>query len=177
MELSRVLTELVSNVVGRVLVRVVARDTEQCMTYYREVEVNRVHGDFTSELDNAIVIAIEESELEAAAPFDSYRKEQPKRDYVRKYLDASTSHITKEDAELLDGPAPVPVRLNREEGAFIHVAQYEHQELEGQIVAVRKEGFSAAFARLLRFARANHCDWILLDRDADVLPGLETFDW
>lgn len=42
---------------------------------------------------------------------------------------------------------------------------------------LRAIGMSKVFIKLMAYARRLGCKWVMLDCDADQLPGLPTFDW
>ncbi|CAO3459665.1 hypothetical protein [Azospirillum argentinense] len=101
---------------------------------------------------------------------------------VRRYLDACTSHITHDDAQLLErfvhrgDEAPLIVCSNRDYGWFVHVAT-EVADLQEEVKRALAAGLSEHFTGLLRHAHSLDCNWVLLDRDAAVLDALPTFDW
>lgn len=108
---------------------------------------------------------------------------------VLKYLDLSTAHVTAEDNALLaDLTAPAPgdtTPFGVEDHAYGHFLQVPEVLLsetrKNEWGAARDEilgmGFSEAFARLLEHAGANGCSLINLDRDGDLEPDLESFEW
>jgi hypothetical protein len=92
-----------------------------------------------------------------------------------KYVDLSTAHITGEDAKLLGDPdvrdaAGLAVYEN-EYGFFIPVPPV------GDYFTGRADGFSEEFCNLVQFCQEQDIELIRLDRDAQVVVGLPTFDW
>ena len=95
---------------------------------------------------------------------------------MSKFMELSTAHFTKNDAKLLIRGEAV-VRLDRDEGCFLHVPNEEHGELAERLEAMRKAGYSSEIFNLVYMARTYGCDWILFDGDIDPTPGLPTFEW
>ena len=104
------------------------------------------------------------------------------RPLIGKFLDISTSHITKKDARLLDrtvGSNPLIV-YKYPEGFFVLVPEkfdrknkYFHQEL----ALAKKFGYSKALLNILRKAYAKNCWFVRLDCDGTVYSDLPTFKW
>lgn len=105
---------------------------------------------------------------------------------VQKFLDASTRHITQQDNTLLLGlrgdtstldGSLFPIRvIPHTYGWWVNVTS-EPGELDEYIRELTAAGMSEAFCTLLRYARERECWWINLDRDAEELDDLPTFDW
>lgn len=94
-------------------------------------------------------------------------------------LAISTSHIRKEDADVLtadDGSLQVPYYKLGDTGYLIHVAQ-DNEGIEEHALQATHEGMSANFIALLIFAHFRRYQWILLDRDAAEHPLLQSFEW
>lgn len=97
---------------------------------------------------------------------------------IRKYLEASTAHITPEDSDKLAvlvcfGGAPSTV-VGHGYGYFVNVPFDEVDEVERQWTGA---GLSDSFILLLRYAREKDCYWIYLDADGDIIEELITYDW
>ena len=177
------LNEAISKIVHATLpdiplkVRVVTRDSRgNAMLAYREVDVNYV-GD-TDPLPGrkaAAYVSIDEADIAAAPALDSYNKELalPR---MPKFMELSTAHMMRRDAELLEAGTAV-VRLDREEGCFVHVSDTAHGHLDRDLAAMTEAGYSNEIRRLFGLARKYGCDWILFDRDVESTPGLPTFEW
>lgn len=97
---------------------------------------------------------------------------------VCRYLDASTAHMSKIDA-LNFGSECKPSRKSHiifdahgEYGWWVHVSDDPADDIK-----TLAHGMSRAFIGVIRHARANGCNWVLFDRDADHIPGLPTFNW
>lgn len=97
---------------------------------------------------------------------------------VQKFLDLSTAHITRSDAEHLDasGRHSLIVYPTGEYGWFIHAPSDNAEWIELRERALRT-GFSEAFVALLEKARAESCWFLRLDCDADEDPTLPVFSW
>lgn len=99
---------------------------------------------------------------------------------IYQYLDLSTGHLPVSDREKLDnGHSPVTCRGN-EYGWWLHVPSDE-DEFADAIERNRtdfdeEDRLSEHFFNVLRFARAQGCDWILCDADADQEEWLPWFD-
>lgn len=108
---------------------------------------------------------------------------------IRKHLDLSTCHITLADNGLLaecgdqgltgwmDRGGPAPIVVAYEEGFFVWVPDGDKKERREYMDSYRKHGFSEALVKLLKLSRKNGCDQLRLDRDGDVVEGLERFNW
>lgn len=94
-----------------------------------------------------------------------------------KMLICSTGMISKSTASLLEMQTDdVPVCFNKGEfGWMIHVpeAPFGSSCMEDQDPHTCPKELVA----LLNVARAEGCDWIMLDCDAGAIDGLESFDW
>ena len=97
----------------------------------------------------------------------------------------STAHVTRADDERLtrlsgaasdDNPLYYVLAYD---GGFILRVPSDDDGLMGEAcrALVRSWDFGASFTRLLRHARRTGHDWIRLDRDADRVAGLPSFDW
>jgi hypothetical protein len=94
---------------------------------------------------------------------------------IAKYLDCSTSHVTIEDAEMLNHPSSRLNATGTEYGWFVWVPPADM--LADYIAQIHEEGLSDAFCGVLRYARRHGCDRVLFDRDASDVDELPTFDW
>ena len=97
---------------------------------------------------------------------------------IQKFLNLSTAHITRADADALDatGRHSLIVYPTGEYGWFIHAPSEESDWLEVRDRAL-KAAFSNAFVALLEKARAEGCWFLRLDCDADEDPTLPVFSW
>lgn len=98
---------------------------------------------------------------------------------IRKYLDVSTIHITREDDELLSsdctGLSPAVIAYRKDGYSYwVYVAHDDEDEEERKL---RKAGYSQAFIVLLQEARAVGAGWICIDRDGAYSDKLPSFDW
>ncbi len=83
----------------------------------------------------------------------------------------STAHISKKDNYLL-----------QEDDSGLSVYEYEFGfriYLDPEITksAIKKFGFSKAFAKLFVMSKIQGCDYLILDRDGDIYDFLKVFDW
>lgn len=94
---------------------------------------------------------------------------------IYRYLDISTGHITKGDADLLKaGHEP--------DGAYL-IGKYDEgfvlslgEPVEAMNNTVNLE-FSEAFRNILRYATNAGCMLMRLDADGMEFPDFPTFDW
>ncbi len=86
----------------------------------------------------------------------------------------STAHLTPDDANILDAA------VDHEAFGFIGRFEYGYF-LETWPVECNPEakesGYSDALCRLANTLHASTVDYVVFDRDADVLEGFEIFDW
>jgi len=103
---------------------------------------------------------------------DRKAKIQP---YIFKNFEASTGHITKRDAELLDkDDCPLTV-YKYEYGWFVYTGgDWFTKKDKENILAY---GHSEAIYNLLVLASKNECKFLALDADGFVYADLPTFDW
>jgi hypothetical protein len=79
---------------------------------------------------------------------------------------ASTSHVTRQEAEYLDANG----YSRGEYGWFLHVAK-------GDQPVAGIEHPSPGLAGVIEAAREAGCVYLLLDRDADAVAGVPTYNW
>jgi len=79
----------------------------------------------------------------------------------------STSHVTADEAQVLSDCG----YCRDETGWFFYVGGVEHEALPE---IVRK---SRGLFAVILCAHANGCPYVLLDRDAETLPGVPIYDW
>ena len=99
---------------------------------------------------------------------------------IKNYLDVSTSHVTEEDAKILDslhdsGEDPTRV-IPKRFGWWVNVPD-DDEWIERSTEGWKDRGMSDAFIGLLNYARTKGCSWVNLDSDADYEDGLPTFEW
>jgi hypothetical protein len=94
---------------------------------------------------------------------------------IIRVLDASTSHLPEQVCEDLngwDGVIAYAVSNSDDQyGWLLHVPQ------DPVAKADDSDGFPSEVLTLQRFARGLDCDYVLLDRDAEQVEGLPTWDW
>ena len=94
---------------------------------------------------------------------------------VYNYMDLSTAHLIKKDAQLLGKrPEGGPIIRDYAYGWWVWVPSDDMTEMLRQY---RKVGFSPNFSTVLRYARNLHCNWINFDQDADLDDDLPKFRW
>ena len=81
---------------------------------------------------------------------------------TRTMLDLSTSHISHDTAGFLQ---------------YHRASSYQKGDYGWFVATHAMDDDPADLVALLAFARAHGFDWIMLDRDGDVIPNLPTFDW
>ena len=83
-------------------------------------------------------------------------------------LIVSSAHVTAEEAEVLNA-------CRYGHGAYgwlLYVADGADEALPAEIHAP-----SEGLLRAVEFAISHQCSYLLLDRDADKLPGVTSYDW
>ncbi|OAN53648.1 hypothetical protein A7Q26_05625 [Sphingobium sp. TCM1] len=93
---------------------------------------------------------------------------------IGRHLVISTSHIRPSTADLLDQWAPL---LPEARPLGVAEAGYGWFVLTDPLDGKAPEMAPPELRAAIDFARAQGCRWLLLDRDADCVDGLETFDW
>lgn len=89
---------------------------------------------------------------------------------IGKYLDLCTSHLTNETVDkLVMEQIPNTTSYNYEEGMFIIVPSLEHDEND---IKRPKD-----LENLFDYARQKNCSIIRLDRDAEEIKELTTYEW
>ena len=104
---------------------------------------------------------------------------------IRTIYEANTCHITEQDDVLfqktrnrdkLEEGFVSPLRIEKHEyGWFVCllICQDDPETLK----AFKALGFSDECIQLISMAIYEKCDWLYLDRDAAVEPGIPLFDW
>jgi hypothetical protein len=93
---------------------------------------------------------------------------------VRNFLDCSTANLTHQtcrdlwngDLEVIEYTGPVS---RWKAAAFVHVPCEEQEIRKGEIPEDLKG--------VLLYARRKGCDYVMFDRDADVITELPFYDW
>ncbi len=83
--------------------------------------------------------------------------------YVRRFLDVSTAHLPEPLVHNLDRHPGIRAYEN-EYGWFMYAHEGPGEHVPAEVVT------------LMRFARAHGCDYILLDRDSEIIDGLPSWD-
>lgn len=86
---------------------------------------------------------------------------------VRKFLDVSTSNLTKATAQRFEDGEGWHQSMSGEYGWLVYVPE------EGNTRDDAPDDLKAVIA----FAQQHACDYILFDRDADPVGGLPVYDW
>ena len=82
-------------------------------------------------------------------------------------LIASTSHVTEHEAQTLTSHG----YSRGEYGWFLYVGMH------WEPVLAEIETLGDGLAGVILHARKSGCQYVLLDRDADTLPGVSTYIW
>jgi hypothetical protein len=86
------------------------------------------------------------------------------------YLDLATCHLTEETMQGLDNGSCCGITIaNYEYGVFVSVP--------GEVSVIDALDCPADLRVALRYARAEGCDVIRFDSDAEIDPALQHFDW
>jgi hypothetical protein len=87
--------------------------------------------------------------------------------HVQRLLVTSTAHVTDQEAQLLTDHG-----YGRDAyGWFLYVGEEGHTAVPE---IVRK---SRGLFAVILCARVNGCPFVLLDRDAEPIPGVPVYDW
>lgn len=93
---------------------------------------------------------------------------------ITKMLTISTAHITKETALLLDictdgvvREISNPVYSKGDYGWFIYIGCNDSDD----------PFIPNDLRKCLKLAENNDCDWLCLDRDAEIVDGLDKYEW
>lgn len=106
----------------------------------------------------------------------NFREEQE----VERVMVVSTSHVTKNDMDLLEKGETNVVAYNYEFGSFVVISVdfiSANFSTEDMAKAIRKDGFTGAFLFLYTVAKAKGFQMIRLDCDGPVYDDLPKFDW
>jgi len=95
---------------------------------------------------------------------------------ITKMLVLSTNHVTQETDEMFsealrDGVSfPVGLYAKGHYGWFLNVSEDPHNVEE-------HPWMTPDLYKVLRFARDQDCDWVMLDRDGDIIDELPSYAW
>lgn len=87
---------------------------------------------------------------------------------ISKMLVVSTAHLTQETADQLSAESLPVASYPNEYGGFVYVPTDPID---------REAGLTEDIAAVFKLARALHCEWVKLDRDAPELDGLKIYEW
>lgn len=91
---------------------------------------------------------------------------------IRNFLDLSTMHLSKDARDLLD-----ELCVNASFGYFVWApTDAPIPGTDQPNDEARPEHWPPDLWRVMAYARANGCDYILFDADAEIDPALPTFD-
>lgn len=93
---------------------------------------------------------------------------------IRKYLELSTGHVTKEDRELFDDGDPKWPFNKHEYGWWVWVPDIL-DDYQAEMFA--ESGLSHNVWAAIHYARSHGCDWIRYDCDAIASDDLPFFEW
>ena len=87
---------------------------------------------------------------------------------IRKFLTLSTAHVTNETRLILDETSTKDWPVFGFGGVYGWVI-YAHDENLGEI--------PEDLWRVIEYARANGCDYVMFDADADMIEELPHYEW
>lgn len=106
---------------------------------------------------------------------------------IEKILVLSTSHITKEVATELDRLVAAITNLGESVAMALHDTDWipSWTRVEGWMFHVPKADANDSryvnapycLQACVNMAREAGCDWLMLDRDGEVVPDLPTWEW
>jgi hypothetical protein len=106
---------------------------------------------------------------------------------IEKMMCLSTGHISQDTAEslglgILNEDLDYTERDEETPPWFERLTVYSHSEYGwliclAQIQEQADEGTPVDLCRVIDYAVAQGCDWLLIDRDADLIDDLPHFDW
>jgi hypothetical protein len=95
---------------------------------------------------------------------------------VRKYLDISTGHMTKNDNDIL--------AMNKAKDVLFDPFEYGYRVwvpskkfAKETYKAMKKAGLSKSFRKIIKWACKKGMDWVAFDRDGTIYSQFKTFDW
>lgn len=87
---------------------------------------------------------------------------------IRKVLDCSWHHVSATTRERLESEESMRTMVG-EDGYLVHVQDPEYASDDDE------DDTPADLLAVLAHARANGCDFVMLDRDADYIDGLTVY--
>lgn len=103
------------------------------------------------------------------------RSPKKSTDYVGKFLDVSTSHVTAHDDELLFNSRDMPVE--KFEYGYWFTIPDNMKDFKELLNGLIPSGYSSALKNVLMKAYDLDCAYIIFDADGSVHDDLEKFDW
>ena len=99
---------------------------------------------------------------------------------IAKMLTISTAHIRKETAEFIDKVCEdnnlsnlgVYNKTAKYIGSIEHYGWFIYCNVDLPDLNVPKD-----LLKVMCFARDNNCDWLCLDRDGEIIDGLDEYEW
>lgn len=92
-------------------------------------------------------------------------------DCIRKVMDLSNGHVTKEEMDRMDGSHPAIRIAPHEYGAVVFLPEVIEED------EMSKWSDLPNLLACVRFALKHGCFMISFDRDAEAIPDLPKFDW
>lgn len=84
-------------------------------------------------------------------------------------LDISTAHVSRETATMLDGAPAIMITAYQKNGygwfVWVPPADFERTHTPDDL------------SKVFAYAREQKCDWVMFDRDAEIIDDLPSFDW
>lgn len=97
---------------------------------------------------------------------------------IAKMLVLSTAHVGETTARQLDGfrawPVPVFAPVVYPKGEFGWILPITEDMLECHTT---RAFLPSELLPIIDLAEVQGCTWLMFDRDAEILPGLPTFEW
>lgn len=92
---------------------------------------------------------------------------------IHKVLVLSTTHVSEETAAMIDAAAagrdfPFAPEFSRNEGWMFYCYKPDEVDLSKR---------PADLVKVMEFARACGCQWVMFDRDGDTVDGLPIYEW
>jgi hypothetical protein len=97
----------------------------------------------------------------------------PSDDSIRKFLDVSTKHISPETRDVLESGEGTGNVIFDDHGAKGEYGWWIYAPEDPEDL----QGFPDDLRAICELARQHGCSWICLDRDADEIAGLKTWEW
>lgn len=98
---------------------------------------------------------------------------------ITKMLTISTAHVKKESAKFIDNVCKNNALSNLivyDKTAHYGVLSEEYGWFIYCNVDLEDLNVPEDLLKLIKFTKNNHCDWLCLDRDAEIVDGLDFYE-